>query len=157
MARARRSSDLSFEIAPGRAGGAGRASGSGKSTIANLLLRFLPPDAGQITLDGVDLSALPLEAWREQIAWVSQSPYLFNTTIADNIRFGRPEASRCSGDRGGAGRGAHDFITRCRRLQTLVRRARPAPERRAGAAHRHGARFPARCAAADPGRTDLAA
>ncbi len=85
--------DVSFGIEPGQRVALVGVSGSGKTTVANLLLRFVAPDAGRITVDGIDLSSIPAEQWRERIGWVSQSPYLFNTTIADNIRFSRPGAS----------------------------------------------------------------
>ena len=69
-------------------------SGSGKSTVLQLLLRFIEPAGGQILVDGVPLAALPADEWREQVAWVPQQPYLFNDTLAANIRLGRPEASQ---------------------------------------------------------------
>ncbi len=68
-------------------------SGAGKSTVAHLLLRFLAPTAGRITVNGRDLCDLPADQWRGQIAWVPQWPYLFDGTVADNIRLGRPDAS----------------------------------------------------------------
>ncbi|GAB4416872.1 MAG: thiol reductant ABC exporter subunit CydD [Anaerolineae bacterium] len=68
-------------------------SGAGKSTIAHLLLRFIMPTAGRILVNGRDLCDLPADAWRAQIAWVPQLPYLFDGTVADNIRLGRPDAS----------------------------------------------------------------
>ena len=69
------------------------ASGSGKSTIVDLLSRQLDPDAGRILLGGRDLRVLRLEDVRAAVVPVEQEPFLFNTTIADNIRYGRPEAS----------------------------------------------------------------
>lgn len=69
------------------------ASGSGKSTIVDLLSRQLDPDAGRILLGGRDLRALRLEAVRARVVAVEQEPFLFNTTIAANIRYGRPGAS----------------------------------------------------------------
>lgn len=69
------------------------ASGSGKSTIVDLLSRQLDPDAGRILLGGRDLRALRLEAVRARVVAVEQEPFLFNTTIAENIRYGRPGAS----------------------------------------------------------------
>jgi ATP-binding cassette subfamily C protein CydD len=66
--------------------------GSGKSTLVQLLLRFIDPTGGQITVDGVPLADLPAEPWRERIAWVPQRPYLFNASVADNIRLARPDA-----------------------------------------------------------------
>ncbi|MDE0356457.1 MAG: ABC transporter ATP-binding protein [Gammaproteobacteria bacterium] len=69
------------------------ASGSGKSTIVDLLSRQLDPDAGRILLGGRDLRALRLADVRAAVVPVEQEPFLFNTTIAENIRYGRPAAS----------------------------------------------------------------
>ena len=69
------------------------ASGSGKSTIVDLLSRQLDPDGGRILLGGRDLRALRLEDVRAAVVPVEQAPFLFNTTIAENIRYGRPGAS----------------------------------------------------------------
>ena len=69
------------------------ASGSGKSTIVDLLSRQLDPDAGRILLGGRDLRALRLADVRAAVVPVEQEPFLFNTTIAENIRYGRPDAS----------------------------------------------------------------
>ncbi|MEM6930674.1 MAG: ABC transporter transmembrane domain-containing protein, partial [Myxococcota bacterium] len=68
-------------------------SGSGKSTVAGLLVRFYDPDEGAIRVDGTDLRELDTTWWREQIGLVSQEPILFATSIAENIRYGRPDAS----------------------------------------------------------------
>lgn len=67
-------------------------SGAGKSTVAQLLLRFLAPGSGRITVNGIDLCAFPPGEWRRQVAWVPQSPYLFADTVAGNIRLARPDA-----------------------------------------------------------------
>jgi ATP-binding cassette subfamily C protein CydD len=85
-------------------------SGSGKSTLAALLLRFIAPTQGQIQLDGVPLQAVDVDAWRSQIAWVSQRPYLFNATIAENIRLGRPNATDEEVRAAAQAANAHDFI-----------------------------------------------
>ena len=69
------------------------ASGSGKSTIVDLLSRQLDPDAGRILLGGRDLRALRLADVRAAVVPVEQEPFLFNTTVAENIRYGRPGAS----------------------------------------------------------------
>lgn len=69
-------------------------SGAGKSTIANLLLRFIEPTNGSLTIDGIPLQNFSAQEWRKLVAWQPQRPYLFNTTLADNIRLGRPEASQ---------------------------------------------------------------
>ena len=64
------------------------SSGSGKSTIISLIERFYQPTIGTITLDRQDISTLDLKWLRSQIGYVPQEPVLFNTTIADNIRYG---------------------------------------------------------------------
>ena len=68
-------------------------SGAGKTTIANLLLRFWDPDAGRITLDGLDLRLLTLDGLRSRIALVAQDTYLFNDTLEANVRLARPDAT----------------------------------------------------------------
>ncbi|HEY5301923.1 MAG TPA: ATP-binding cassette domain-containing protein, partial [Acetobacteraceae bacterium] len=68
-------------------------SGAGKTTLANLLLRFWDPDAGAIHLDGIDLRELRLDGLRERIALVAQDTYLFNDTLEANVRLARPDAS----------------------------------------------------------------
>ena len=68
------------------------ATGAGKTTVASLLLRFIDPDAGRLTVDGVPLQNIDLISWRNSITWVPQSPHLFHGTVADNIRLARPEA-----------------------------------------------------------------
>ena len=85
--------NMSFRIPAGATVALVGASGAGKSTVANLLLRFWDPDAGAVTLDGADLRSLRLDALRGRIALVAQDTYLFNDTLAANIRLARPEAS----------------------------------------------------------------
>ncbi len=68
-------------------------SGGGKSTLAKLIARFYDPDAGAIRVDGVDLREVQLRSYRRQLGVVLQDPFLFAGTIADNIRFARPEAT----------------------------------------------------------------
>ncbi|MBI1259956.1 MAG: thiol reductant ABC exporter subunit CydD [Chloroflexi bacterium] len=101
---------LSFTIEPGQRVALVGASGSGKSTTANLLLRLIAPEGGRILIDGVDLQTIPAEAWRAQIGWVSQRPYLFNTTIAENIRLGKPGASMDAVIEAAQQASAHEFI-----------------------------------------------
>ena len=84
---------LNLAIDPGETVALVGPSGAGKSTVAALLLRFAAPDAGRITVDGVDLQELGDTSWRRAVAWVPQRPHLMAATVADNIRLGRPQAS----------------------------------------------------------------
>jgi ATP-binding cassette subfamily B protein len=85
--------DLDFEVAAGeRVAVAGR-SGEGKSTIADLLVRHFDTDSGRVTLDGRDIRTLRLSDLRRHVIVVDQSPFVFNTTLRENIRFARPDAS----------------------------------------------------------------
>jgi len=83
---------VSFAVRPGEKVALVGPSGAGKSTLVELLLRFIEPSGGQITVDGAPLALIPAALWRAQIAWVPQRPHLFHTSVADNIRLGRPGA-----------------------------------------------------------------
>jgi subfamily B ATP-binding cassette protein MsbA len=85
-------------------------SGSGKTTLANLVPRFYDPTAGRVTLDGHDLRDLTLDSLRRQIAVVLQDPFLFNGTIAENIRYARPEATDEQVRVAAEAANAHEFI-----------------------------------------------
>ncbi|OGA05057.1 MAG: ABC transporter [Betaproteobacteria bacterium RIFCSPLOWO2_02_64_14] len=87
-------SDVSFEVAMGSTVALVGSSGAGKTSIANLLLRFWDPDKGVVRLGGIDLRELTLDGLRSRIALVAQDTYLFNDTLEANIRMARPEASR---------------------------------------------------------------
>jgi ATP-binding cassette subfamily C protein CydD len=102
--------DVTFEIPQGQHLAIVGASGSGKSTLVGLLLRFIQPTMGRITVGGVDLQNIDAEAWRSQIAWVGQSPYLFAASIAENIRMGRRDAPRDEVIAAAKKADAHDFI-----------------------------------------------
>jgi ABC transporter fused permease/ATP-binding protein len=84
---------IDLEVAPGEAVALVGPSGAGKSTLGSLLVRLYDPDGGRIALDGVDLRELDPAWLRRLVGVVSQEPVLFSTTIADNVRYGRPEAS----------------------------------------------------------------
>ncbi len=85
--------DLNFSIAKGERVALVGPSGAGKSTIIQLLLRFYDPQAGAIRIDGVNLSEAAPEAFRSRIALVPQDVIVFDGTIAENIRYGRPDAT----------------------------------------------------------------
>ncbi|KAL7922103.1 P-loop containing nucleoside triphosphate hydrolase protein [Trichoderma austrokoningii] len=85
---------LDFEIASGSNVCVVGPSGGGKSTVASLLLRFYNPTAGSITINGVDISTMNVKSLRRRIGVVSQEPVLFSGTIAENIAYGKPHASR---------------------------------------------------------------
>jgi ATP-binding cassette subfamily B protein len=82
-----------LKIAPGETVAIVGPSGAGKTTVFNLLLRFYDPEAGAVRLDGIDVRELGLQDLRRSLAIVPQEPMLFTATVAENIRFGRPEAS----------------------------------------------------------------
>ena len=84
---------LSFRVAAGTKVAVVGASGAGKSTLARLLYRFYDVDAGNIRIDGQDISTVTLDSLRRAIAIVPQDTVLFNSSIRDNIRYGRPDAS----------------------------------------------------------------
>ena len=84
---------LSLDIAPGKRVAIVGPSGAGKSTISRLLFRFYDPDEGQIKIDGQVIKDVQQSSLRAEIAVVPQDTVLFNTTIAENIAYGRPEAS----------------------------------------------------------------
>ena len=83
----------SFSIERGQRVALVGPTGSGKSTIVNLLLGFIQPQAGAIELDGTRLADLDPHTWRAQIAYVSQQPYLFHESVLANIRLGKPDAA----------------------------------------------------------------
>jgi len=86
------------------------ASGRGKSTFGKLLLGFYRPQRGAIYINGQSLYRLGLKQARELIAYVPQEPYIFNTTIGENIRYGRPGAGQAEIERAARLANAHDFI-----------------------------------------------
>jgi ATP-binding cassette, subfamily B, bacterial len=85
--------DLSLSINAGETIALTGVNGSGKSTLVDLLFRFYCPDAGRILLDGVDIASIKLNKLRRSIAVVPQHPLLLNSTVRDNIRYGRPQAT----------------------------------------------------------------
>ncbi|AYD03318.1 ABC transporter ATP-binding protein [Neorhizobium sp. NCHU2750] len=86
-------------------------SGAGKSTIINLIPRFYDPAEGQILVDGQNIADVTKASLRQQLAYVSQQPYLFEGSIRDNIRYGRPDATDAEVEEAARLAYAHDFIT----------------------------------------------
>ena len=84
---------LDFELHPDETVALVGPSGSGKTTVASLLLRFVDPVDGRMSVGGIDLVHCRTDVWREHIAWVPQRPTIFRGTVADNIRLGDPGAT----------------------------------------------------------------
>jgi ATP-binding cassette, subfamily B, bacterial len=104
--------DVSFTVAPGTRVAVTGATGAGKTTLVNLLTRFYDPTGGAVLLDGVDLRDYRVVDLRRQFAIVLQHPLLFSTTIAENIAYGRPGASREAVEEAAGAANAHEFIAR---------------------------------------------
>jgi len=85
-------SGLSFTLSPGKLTALVGPSGAGKTTLAQLLLRFSEPHEGVIRVNGIPLEQIPMETWRRKITWVPQNPALFSGTLRENICLGRPDA-----------------------------------------------------------------
>jgi ATP-binding cassette subfamily B protein len=103
---------VDFEIHPGETIGLVGPSGGGKSTLINLLARFFDVTGGRITVDGVDIRELDSGHYRQQLGMVLQDPYLFYGTIAENIRYGLPDANEAQIVSAAMAANAHDFICR---------------------------------------------
>jgi subfamily B ATP-binding cassette protein MsbA len=104
--------DVSIRIEPGRTVAICGPSGAGKSTILNLLLRFYDPSAGRVLLDRHDLRSVRRSSFRPRFALVQQETFLFDDTLADNIRYGHPEATDTQVEAAARAANAHEFIAR---------------------------------------------
>lgn len=102
--------DVSFEVLPGQRIGIVGPSGTGKTTILNLILRLYDPQEGTIRLDGHDLRQLQQQAFRRHVALVTQEPFLFNDTVRHNILFGRLDATDEEIETAARLANAHEFI-----------------------------------------------
>jgi ATP-binding cassette subfamily C protein CydD len=103
--------DVSFTVEPGERVALTGPSGAGKSTLLALLLGLVQPDEGRVLVGGHDLGTLDQDAWRRSIGWVPQRPYLFDRSVADNIRLGDPGAGDEDVVRAARAAAAHDFVT----------------------------------------------
>ncbi len=103
---------LNLEIAPGQMVAILGRTGSGKSSLINLIPRFYDPQQGRITINGVDIRAVTLPSLRRQIGIVPQETFLFSDTVRNNIAFGRPDASDEEVEQAARAAQAHDFIAK---------------------------------------------
>jgi ABC-type multidrug transport system fused ATPase/permease subunit len=101
---------FSLRLEPGEVVALTGPSGCGKSTLARLLVRFADPQDGQVRLDGHDLRTLALDSLRGNVALLLQETLLFDTSVAGNIAFARPEASQAEIEAAARAAGAHDFV-----------------------------------------------
>lgn len=104
--------NISFESNPGEVTAIIGGTGSGKSTIASLILRFFEIESGSIMLDGIDIRNLPQKELRDKIGFVPQKTFLFSGTIAENIRYGMENATQEQVEHAAKVAQAHDFITK---------------------------------------------
>lgn len=103
-------SDVSFEVPGGRTVALVGPTGSGKTTLVNLIPRFYEPASGRVVLDGIDVRELKLESLRRCVSVIFQETFLFSATVAENIAYGRPSASRDEVERAAVAAQAHEFI-----------------------------------------------
>lgn len=104
--------NMNFSVNAGETVALVGSSGNGKSTCLHLLQRFYDPDGGQISIDGCDIKHLNISLLRSNMALVGQEPVLFSTSISENIRYGKPDASEKEIMAAAQDAGAHDFISR---------------------------------------------
>ncbi len=102
--------DIDLDVPPGRCVAILGATGAGKSVLMSLIPRFFDPTAGRVLLDGEDVRRLNLDDVRRNIGIVFQESFLFSNTVAANIAFGHPEATRAQIERAARIASAHDFI-----------------------------------------------
>ncbi len=102
--------DVSFSMAPGEVVALVGPSGAGKTSIANLICRFYDPVKGRVAIDGYDLRDIKMNSLRRQVAVVLQDSFLFNNTVAENLHYGKPDASRDELIAAARAANAHDFI-----------------------------------------------
>jgi thiol reductant ABC exporter CydD subunit len=103
---------ISLVVEPGEVLAVTGPSGCGKSTLLGVLMGLVTPQSGSVRVGGVDLAALDPDAWRARVGWVPQRPHLFATSIADNVRLGRQDASAGDVLKAVTGAGLTDLVAR---------------------------------------------
>jgi ABC-type multidrug transport system fused ATPase/permease subunit len=101
---------IDLELEPGRTVALIGHTGSGKTSLASLIPRFYDVQQGAVTIDGTDVRSVTLESLRREIGVIAQDPFLFSATVAENLRFGRPDASDADLERAARLAQAHDFV-----------------------------------------------
>ncbi|MGE0448553.1 MAG: ABC transporter ATP-binding protein [Vicinamibacterales bacterium] len=116
--------DIDFEAKPGQMIAVVGLTGAGKTTLVSLIPRFYDPTAGRILIDGVDVRGYHLRSLRERIALVPQDAVLFSGTIAENLRYGKPDATDAEVEAAAKAAHAHEFVSRLpRKYDTPVAEA----------------------------------
>jgi len=101
---------ISFTMAPGEVVALVGPSGAGKTSVANLICRFYDPVKGKVSIDGYDLRSIKMTSLRRQVAVVLQDSFLFNNTVAENLLYGKPDATEAEMTAAARAANAHDFI-----------------------------------------------
>jgi ATP-binding cassette subfamily B protein len=102
---------IDLTVAPGETVALVGTTGAGKSTFVKLVARFYDPTAGRVLVDGLDLRSLDLDAYRHQLGYVPQEPFLFAGTIRSNIAYGKPDATDLEVEQAARSVGAHELVT----------------------------------------------
>ena len=132
---------ISFEAKPGETVALVGATGSGKSTIVSLLMRFYEPQRGRITIDGQDLQSATLDSLHRQIGVVTQDNFLFTGTLMENLKFGRPDATDDEVKEAARTLGTHEIIER---LEKATTRKSPSAAATSAPANANSSASPAR-------------
>jgi ABC-type multidrug transport system fused ATPase/permease subunit len=103
--------DVTFDMEPGEVVALVGPSGAGKTSIARLLCRYYDPNDGRVLVDGHDIRDVDLYSLRQHVAVVLQDTFLFNSTVRDNLRYGKPDATQAQLEHAAKAAYAHDFIT----------------------------------------------
>jgi len=101
---------IDLHVRPGETLALVGPSGSGKSTLLDLVARFVDPTEGSITVGGVDLREVSFDSWNARWAMVTQTPFLFHSSIAENMRYGKPSATQAEVEAAARAANIHDFI-----------------------------------------------